>query len=104
MRETTQQFFYMAGEFTSSLVRLASDLDNPDRPQGQLEDDRRKALSLADILAAECSASDACKEHALPSFLAARTILQHARLIPADGSDLTKASREIETEYGGLAP
>jgi hypothetical protein len=104
MRETTEQFFYMAGEFTSSLTRLAEDLANPERSQGQVEDDRRKALSLADILAAECSASDGCKEHGLPYFLAARTALQSARLITTDRSVLTKAAADIEAEFGGLAP
>jgi ankyrin repeat protein len=99
--QTAGRFFYAAGGFTYNLILLGEAVGDPNNTDAIIEESRRKTLSIANAMAAECSANEGCKEHAISYFLAATTLLKKSHLIPADGLALSKASADIEQTLSG---
>jgi ankyrin repeat protein len=99
--QTDGEFFYAAGGYTLDLTLLGEKLKNPEEVAPSVEDGRRKTVPLAAVIAAECSATENCKEHALPYFLSAATILRKPRLGPADGPALVSVSSDLERTLSG---
>jgi hypothetical protein len=98
-----EQFSYTAGGFTYDLNLLGEAVKSPDHPEVNVEDSRRKILSIANELAVQCSTAEGCRESALPYFLTAGEILKKAQLLPADGSMLVKVSDDIGIALGSAA-
>jgi ankyrin repeat protein len=95
------EFFYAAGGYTMDLTLLGEKLKNPQEAAPSVEDGRRKTVPVAAVIAAECSATENCKEHALPYFVSAATILRKPRLGPADGPALVSVSSDLERTLSG---